>query len=173
MTRTRPSVQTGLDRLLDDREELETLEGAALGLLVNPTSVTADLEHAIDACLAEGLDVRRLFGPEHGVRGQAQDMEAVDQQRDPISGIPTVSLYGGSVDSLRPDPEYLEDLDILVADLQDVGARYYTYASTIGYVMDVCGDVGVEVRVLDSRATSSRRRVDPSLAPSRSRPATE
>lgn len=144
-----PRVQTGLDRLLADQKRLEALSGARVGLLANPTSVTHTLEHAIDALQARGVELVRLFGPEHGVRAEAQDMEAVDESRDPISGIPTVSLYGATYDSLRPSQEQLEDLDIVLADIQDIGARYYTYAYTVGLMMEACGKAGVDVWVLD------------------------
>lgn len=139
-------VETGLQRLLRaDR----ALDGARVGLLANPTCVTEDLRHGLDALLERGIDVVRLFAPEHGIRAAAQDMEAVDQSADPLTGIPTVSLYGDDVESLRPEPGTVEDLDVLLADIQDVGARYYTYASTVGLAMDVCGDVDTEVWVLD------------------------
>ncbi|MFB6264267.1 MAG: exo-beta-N-acetylmuramidase NamZ domain-containing protein [Bradymonadaceae bacterium] len=142
-------VRTGLERLLDSPERLATLRDARVGLLVNPTSVTAELDHAIDAMVGRDVEVVRLFAPEHGVRSQAQDMETVEQRRDPVSGLPVVSLYQEDRDSLKPPASVLEDLDILVADLQDVGARYYTYATTIGLAMDACGEAGVEVWVLD------------------------
>jgi uncharacterized protein YbbC (DUF1343 family) len=76
-------------------------------------------------------------------------MEAVEQSRDPISQIPTISLYGATYDSLQPPQEALEDLDIVIADIQDVGSRYYTYAYTVGLMMQACGQAGVEVWVLD------------------------
>ncbi len=142
-------VQTGLGRLLADDDLLDELRGARVGLLANPTCLTRRLEHGLDALLGRDVNIVRLFGPEHGVRSAAQDMEAVEATRDPLTDIPTVSLYGDSADSLRPDPADLRDLDILLADLQDVGARYYTYASTIGFAMQVCGRVGTEVWVLD------------------------
>ncbi|MDX1748307.1 MAG: DUF1343 domain-containing protein, partial [Halobacteriales archaeon] len=142
-------VRTGLDVLLNDRERLGRLDGRRVGLLVNPTSVTSELEHAVDALREVGVQIVRLFGPEHGVRGEAQDMEAVAENFDPITGIPTVSLYGHTFDSLRPDPDEVEGLDVVLADIQDVGARYYTYIYTIGLMMDVCGAEGVDVWVLD------------------------
>ncbi|MFW5966922.1 MAG: exo-beta-N-acetylmuramidase NamZ domain-containing protein [Persicimonas sp.] len=145
----RPHVQTGLDRLLASSRRLETLRGARVGLLANPTSVTFELEHAVDALRRSGVEPVRLFGPEHGVRAQAQDMEAVDQDVDPVSGIETISLYGAELESLRPDPEHLEDLDVVLADLQDIGARYYTYAYTVGLMMEACGEADVSVWVLD------------------------
>jgi uncharacterized protein YbbC (DUF1343 family) len=142
-------VQTGLDRLLADSKRLQKLKGARVALLANPTSVTRELEHAIDALGVRGIELLRLFGPEHGVRAEAQDMEVVEETRDPISRIPTVSLYGSTYDSLRPAPQHLDDLDIVIADIQDIGARYYTYAYTVGLMMQACGEAGVEVWVLD------------------------
>ena len=144
-----PRVATGLDVLLDDRKRLDELRGRSVGLLVNPTSISADFDHAIEALRQAGLDIVRLFGPEHGVRADAQDMEAVDETVDPISGLPTVSLYGDTVDSLRPDEEHLRDLDIVICDIQDIGARYYTYVYTIGLMMDACGRADTPVMVLD------------------------
>ena len=142
-------VQTGLDNLLADSERLGQLRGRRVGLLVNPTSVTADLEHAIEALCASGLDVVRLFGPEHGVRADAQDMESVDETVDPLSGLPCISLYGDTFDSLQPKAGHLEDLDTVICDIQDVGARYYTYVYTIGLMMEACGDADVSVVILD------------------------
>lgn len=142
-------VATGLERLLADERRLDQLRGAAVGLLANPTCVTPDLRHGLDVLLEAGVEVERLFGPEHGVRAEAQDMEAVEQAKDPVTGIPVVSLYGVDRDSLRPDPDDLADLDVLIADIQDIGARYYTYASTVGFAMEVCGEVGTSVWVLD------------------------
>lgn len=144
-----PNLETGLARLLDNEARLETLRDARVGFLGNPTSVTADLTHAVDALVERGVEPVRLFGPEHGVRAAAQDMEAVDQSTDPVTGIPTVSLYGDSEASLRPSREAVADLDVVIADIQDVGARYYTYASTVGFMMEACGRVGTEVWVLD------------------------
>lgn len=142
-------VLTGLDRLLADPALLKELEGKSLGLLVNPTSVTADLTHAIDALLAKNVRIVRLFGPEHGVRGEAQDMESVVEDRDPITGIPTISLYGHTLESLQPTAAELSGLDLVIADIQDIGSRYYTYVYSIGLMMEACGRVDIPVWVLD------------------------
>ncbi len=146
---TSPKIVTGLDVLLGDESLLSKLRNRRIGLLVNPTSVTSGLDHAIEACEGAGLNLVRLFGPEHGVRADAQDMEAVDETVDPISGIETISLYGDSFDSLRPDPAHLHDLDTVICDIQDIGARYYTYVYTIGMMMDAFGDADVPVVVVD------------------------
>jgi len=152
MALTKPVVTSGLDRLLGDphyASHLGRLRGARVGLLVNPTSVTRELVHAIEALTAAGVNITRLFGPEHGVRAEAQDMEAVTESTDPISGLPAISLYGHTFESLSPSQEHLEDLDIVIADIQDIGTRYYTYAYTVGLMMEACGKAGVEVWVLD------------------------
>ncbi|MCB9531513.1 MAG: DUF1343 domain-containing protein [Myxococcales bacterium] len=146
---TRRAVSTGLDRLLADQGALKHLAARRVGLLANPTSVTRGFVHAVDALIAAGVRPDRLFGPEHGVRGEAQDMIAVAQDVDPISGISTVSLYGAAVESLAPTPDQLDGLDLLLIDLQDVGSRYYTYVYTAMLTAEACTRAGVEVWVLD------------------------
>ncbi len=140
-------MRIGLEVLLSDQPEV--LRGRRVGLCCNHTAVDGRLDHAIDRLLGEGVDLVRLFGPEHGVRATAQDMIGVDEARDPVSGLPTVSLYGADEASLHPDPGTLDDLDVLLFDIQDVGARYYTYQATLGYVMRVAGRVGTQILVLD------------------------
>ena len=144
MTRT----MTGLDRIMDDRADV--LAGKRIGLIANPTSVDGHLRHAIDLLAAHpGVDLRALFGPEHGLRGDAQDMIAVDTSRDARTGLPVHSLYGTDEASLTPTPAMLEGLDALVFDVQDVGARYYTYVWSMVYAMRACARAGIEMIVLD------------------------
>ncbi len=141
-------VTIGLERLLTDQRSL--LEGRRLGLLCNPVSVDRRFRHAADLLVtAAGKRLVRLFGPEHGVRGVAQDMVPVGHQTDPETGLPVVSLYGADVGSLRPRREDLADLDVLVCDLQDVGSRYYTYAWTALLCLEICAEVGVTLVVCD------------------------
>jgi uncharacterized protein YbbC (DUF1343 family) len=118
-------------------------------LCCNPTAVDHEYRHAIDLLLGSGWKVERLFGPEHGVRATAQDMEHVHEHRDPVTGIPTVSLYGSTAASLRPPASAVEDLDVVLFDIQDIGARFYTYQATLGFLMEVAGRVGTRVVVLD------------------------
>jgi uncharacterized protein YbbC (DUF1343 family) len=99
--------------------------------------------------MERGVDIARLFGPEHGVRATAQDMEEVEEVRDPVTGVPTVSLYGDDEASLKPSPDLVEDLDVVLFDIQDIGARYYTYQATLGFMMEVAGRVDTRVIVLD------------------------
>jgi len=142
-------VRLGLDRLLSDN--LHLLRGKRVGLVCNASTVTADLEHAADRFSQHTeFELVRLFGPEHGLRGDAQDMIAVAEvATDPWTGVELHSLYGTSEASLRPDPELMADLDVVVFDIQDVGARYYTYVYTMAFCMEAAGKVGVPVIVCD------------------------
>ncbi len=139
-------MRCGLERLLDDPS---TLSGARVGFLCNHTAVDHGLRHGIDRLQAAGVELVRLFAPEHGVRATAQDMEHVGETIDPVSGLPVISLYGSSADSLRPRPEDVADLDVVLFDIQDIGARYYTYQASLGFLMEVAGAVGTRVVVLD------------------------
>jgi len=141
-------VRTGLERLLDG--DGPRLAGRRLGLIANPTTVDGQLAHSIDLMVAAGLDLVALFGPEHGLRGDAQYMVAVgDESRDRRTGLPVHSLYGHTEASLTPTPAMLEGIDTLIFDIQDVGSRYYTYAATMVLAMRACARAGVEVVVLD------------------------
>jgi uncharacterized protein YbbC (DUF1343 family) len=140
-------VRTGLERLLDG--EGPRLAGRRLGLIANPTTVDPDMVHAVDRMVAAGLGLVALYGPEHGLRGDAQYMEAVGEARDRRTGLPVYSLYGHTEASLSPAPETLAGLDTLLFDIQDVGSRYYTYAATMVLAMRACARAGIEVVVLD------------------------
>ncbi len=145
------TVRSGLDRFVASPAHAAGLaRGARVGLVAHPSSVDAALRHAADL-LRASLDVRlvRLFGPEHGVRGEAQDMEAVGGGVDPATGLPVVSLYGSDESSLRPRRSDLEGLDAVVCDLQDVGSRYYTFVYTLSFVMEACAEAEIPVVVLD------------------------
>jgi uncharacterized protein YbbC (DUF1343 family) len=141
-------VRTGLERLLAG--EVSRLRGARVGLIANPTSVDPDLRHGADLLAgSSALELRALFGPEHGIRGDAQYMIAVGEERDPRTGLPVHSLYGADEASLEPRAADLEGLDALVFDVQDVGARYYTYAWTMVHAMRACARAGIALCVLD------------------------
>jgi len=142
------TVQTGLARLASEGSSL--LDGRRLGLLVNATSVDAQLRHAIELLQARReLKVTALFGPEHGVRGDAQDMISVDAARDARSGLPIHSLYGATPASLTPTAEMLDGIDVMVYDVQDVGSRYYTFVWTMVLAMRACAAAGKAFCVLD------------------------
>ena len=144
-------VATGLQRLVDgDDVALAPLRGRRVGLLVNPTAVDVDLRHAADLLTARtDLRVTALFGPEHGVRGDAQDMAGVDDDHDARTGLPVHSLYGHTAASLTPTAAMLDDIDVLVYDVQDVGARYYTFVWTMVLAMRACAQAGKAFVVLD------------------------
>jgi uncharacterized protein YbbC (DUF1343 family) len=141
-------VRPGLEILLDDPRAFVPPR-TRVALVCNHTAVDRRLRHAIELLSAAGVTLVRLFGPEHGVRATAQDMEHVTEHRDPVSGLPVVSLYGRDAASLRPAPDTLADVDLVLFDIQDVGARYYTYQATLGFVMQVAGRLGKPVVVLD------------------------
>ena len=137
-------VRVGLDRVLE--EEPGVIAGKRLGLICNPTSVDGELRHAADLLAARpGIEIAALFGPEHGVRGDAQDMIAVGEARDARTGLPVHSLYGDSEASLSPSPESLRGLDALVFDIQDVGSRYYTYVWTMALALRAAALAGLEL----------------------------
>ncbi|TNE90918.1 MAG: DUF1343 domain-containing protein [Deltaproteobacteria bacterium] len=140
-------MKSGLEVLLDSG--VRSLSGQRVGFCCNHTAVDHRFQHGIDLLQEAGVNLVRLFGPEHGVRATAQDMIHVHEQKDPVTGIDTVSLYGATEASLHPTPESLQDLDVILFDIQDIGARYYTYQATLGYMMQVAGTVGARIVVLD------------------------
>jgi uncharacterized protein YbbC (DUF1343 family) len=144
-----PSVVPGLPILLHERRDL--LRGKRVGLICNASTITPAFEHAADHFHgAQDFELVQLFGPEHGIRGDAQDMIVVDGGGiDSRTGLPVHSLYGQQESSLWPTEESLTNLDVLVFDIQDVGARYYTYVYTMAHAMEVAGRVGLPVVVCD------------------------
>ncbi|MGC3999675.1 MAG: DUF1343 domain-containing protein [Anaeromyxobacter sp.] len=126
------------------------LRGRRVGLVCNPTAVTRGLVHAADLLhAAPGVTLAALFGPEHGVRGDAQYMAAVAGESDPRTGVPVHSLYGETAASLRPSKAALAGLDALVFDIQDVGTRYYTYQATMMLCLEAAAEAGIRFVVLD------------------------
>lgn len=141
-------VVVGLERILSD--QIGLLKGKRVGLVVNPTSVTPELFHAIDLFHAHtGIDLKAIFGPEHGARGDVQYMVDVGEEHDARTGLRVHSLYGKTKESLKPTPKMLEDVDVMVVDIQDIGSRYYTYVYTMSYCMEAAAQLGKEVVVLD------------------------
>ena len=139
---------TGLDRLArGDADVLASLKGR-LGLVAHPASVDRRLRHAREVMRDRGLDVAALFGPEHGYGGEAQDMIGVEDARD-RDGTPIHTLYGERYADLAPRREHLEGLDVIVVDLQDVGARYYTFVWTCALVIEAASQLGIRTVVLD------------------------
>jgi uncharacterized protein YbbC (DUF1343 family) len=138
------SVLSGLDRLLARPGKLK---GRRLGLIANPTTVTSGLVHgALALKAARGLKLTTLFGPEHGIWADAQDLVHVEDSRDARTGLRVYSLYGKH---LAPTAEMLAGVDALVYDVQDVGSRYYTFIYTMLHAMEACAASGRTMVVLD------------------------
>ena len=139
-----PTVRTGADILVDT--EFDRLAGKTVGLIVNHTARVQG-EHLINLVHA-APDVRlgAIFGPEHGLRGTSEDGELVKDGIDQLTGVPVYSLYGSH---RRPTPEMLDGLDVLIYDIQDVGARFYTFISTMGLSMQSAAESGIPFMVLD------------------------
>jgi len=141
-------VATGLERVVTG--DADVLRGRRVGVIANPTAVDAELRHAVDLlAAAPGVQLVSLFGPEHGLRGDAQDMIGVGDDRDARTGLPVHSLYGHDEASLSPRPEMLEGIDLLVYDVQDVGSRYYTFVWTMVLAMRAAAKAGIGFAVLD------------------------
>ncbi|MFP4095701.1 MAG: exo-beta-N-acetylmuramidase NamZ domain-containing protein [Cyclobacteriaceae bacterium] len=126
-------------------EYLPLLQGKQVAAVVNNTSRIGNT-HLVDSLLARGVNIKTIFSPEHGFRGDAAAGETVQNSVDTKTGIPIISLYGKNK---KPLPEQLEDIDLVIFDIQDVGARFYTYISTMHYVMEACAEQGKQVVVLD------------------------
>lgn len=142
---TSQDVLPGVEVLV--RDHVADLAGKRVGILTNPTGVTRNLQSTIDAVRGmPGVEVVRLFSPEHGLRGQHYAGDKVNEKVDPVSGLPVMSLYGAT---RRPTPEMLEGLDVILYDIQDVGHRTYTFVSSLTYLMEECEKAGVAVWVLD------------------------
>lgn len=124
---------------------LDELDGKRVGLVMNPTARIGDT-HMLDTLMALDVNVSALFAPEHGFRGEAGAGEKIEDGEDQQTGLPVFSLYG---DTRKPTPEMLEEVDILLFDMQDVGARFYTYNATMGSVIEAAADAGVPVWILD------------------------
>lgn len=121
------------------------LRGKRVGAVVNHSSMIGP-DHLIDTLLALEVDLRKVFAPEHGFRGDVADGELISDSRDAKTGLPIISLYGRNK---KPTPAQLEDLDVIVFDIQDVGVRFYTYLSTLHYIMEAAAEAGKQVIVLD------------------------
>ena len=138
-------VLTGIEVL--ERGGFEPLKGKRVGLVTNPSGVDRNLRSTIDILFeAPEVQLVALYGPEHGVRGDAYAGDHVQSSLDSRTGLPVYSLYGST---REPSPEMLKGIDVMVYDIQDVGVRCYTFISTLGLVMRACAKADVEVLVLD------------------------
>ncbi len=137
-----PKLKVGAER---SEIYLPLLEGKKVGLVVNQTSVV-DSVHLINYLVSKGVDVKGIYAPEHGYKGNVERGKHVDGEIDAETGIPVYSLYGKNH---KPSPEILKDIDVMVFDMQDVGVRFFTYIYTMTRVMEASAENGIKVVVLD------------------------
>jgi uncharacterized protein YbbC (DUF1343 family) len=140
-------MQFGIDCLLADPALLRQLDGRRVALIAHPASVTASLQHSLDALIAAGVNITSAFGPQHGLKGDKQDnMVETADEIDPRYGIPIFSLYG---EVRRPTGQMMSSADVFLFDLQDLGCRIYTFVTTLLYLLEEAAKMGKEVWVLD------------------------
>jgi len=155
-----PFVKLGIEVLQDRHFDL--LRGKTVGLITNPTGVDSQLRSTIDILLhAPGVRLVALFGPEHGVRGDAPAGSAIASTTDSRTGLPVYSLYGRT---RKPTPEMLQHIDVLVYDMQDIGCRSYTYISTMGLAMEAAAEQAIPFVVLDRPDPLGGVRVEGNIA---------
>lgn len=136
------TIQTGADQL---SLYLPALQGKRVGMVVNHTSQIGKT-HLVDSLIARGVTIKTIFAPEHGFRGEATDGEKISNSRDPRTGVFITSLYGPN---RKPTPAQMDSLDVVIFDIQDVGTRFYTYISTMHYVMEACAERNKPLIILD------------------------
>lgn len=137
-------LRTGADRL---EILLPMIQGKKIALVVNQTSiVSSNQKHLVDTLLTLGIPIEVIFAPEHGFRGEADAGELISDSMDPKTGLRIISLYGANK---KPTDEQLKGVDVVLFDIQDVGTRFYTYISTLHYVMEACADYLIPLIVLD------------------------
>jgi len=137
------SIKTGADNY---EKYLPLLKDKKVGIVTNQTGILSDKTHVVDFLLEKKIALQTIFAPEHGFRGTADAGEHVVDGKDPKTGLPIISLYG---DNKKPKAAQLAGIDVMIFDLQDVGARFYTYISSLHYVMEACAENGIPLIVLD------------------------
>jgi uncharacterized protein YbbC (DUF1343 family) len=136
-------IKTGADNYT---AYLSILKGKKIGIVTNQTGILSDKTHLVDFLLGKNIAIKTIFAPEHGFRGTADAGEHVVDGKDSKTGLPIISLYGNNK---KPKPEQLAGIDILVFDLQDVGARFYTYISSLHYIMEACAENNITLLIFD------------------------
>ena len=137
-------VNNGLDILLRNTDQLKKRN---IALIANQTSVSLNMNYSWQELQKQGIGLKKIFSPEHGLFSTEQDQIAVTDQ--PLIGCNVVSLYGDSADSLLPDKSLLQDIDLVIFDIQDIGSRYYTYINTLTLFMEAVNGRDIEILVLD------------------------
>jgi len=138
-------IKLGLDVLMESK--LDLVKGKRVGVITNQTGVNSKGTHIIDLLYhAPEVELVALFGPEHGIRGDVEGGYHIDNQKDPKTGVPIFSIYGKTK---KPTPEMLQNIDVLIFDVQDIGARFYTFISTMSLCMEAAAENNIEFMVLD------------------------
>jgi uncharacterized protein YbbC (DUF1343 family) len=137
------SFKTGAD---NSENYLSLLKDKKVGVVSNQTGILSNKIHLVDFLVSNAIQVQKIFAPEHGFRGTADAGELIIDGKDTKTGLPIISLYGANK---KPTPEQLEGIDILIFDIQDVGARFYTYISSLHYIMEACAENNIPLVVLD------------------------
>lgn len=138
-------VFSGLDVLIGERQDI--IRGKRIGIVTNQTAITKDKQHIVDALVTlPRVNIKALFAPEHGIRGDREGGEYIESYVDSLTGIKVYSLYGKS---RKPSSAMLDSIDVLLFDIQDIGARFYTYISTMGLAMEAAAEKGIPFVVLD------------------------
>lgn len=150
---TNPIIKTGADNY---EKYLPLLKNKKVGIVTNQTGLLTNKTHVVDFLLEKKIAVQTIFAPEHGFRGTADAGEHVVDGKDSKTGLPIISLYG---DNKKPKAAQLAEIDVMIFDLQDVGARFYTYISSLHYVMEACAENGIPLIVFD-RPNPNGRIVD-------------
>jgi uncharacterized protein YbbC (DUF1343 family) len=136
-------IKTGAD---NSSAYLPLLKDKKVGIITNQTGILSDKTHLVDFLLDKKINVQKIYAPEHGFRGTADAGELIKDGKDTKTGLPIISLYGNNK---KPKPEQLAGIDVMVFDLQDVGARFYTYISSLHYIMEACAENNIPLIVLD------------------------
>jgi uncharacterized protein YbbC (DUF1343 family) len=139
---TTNEIKTGADQT---EQYLSYLKGKRVAVLANPTSIIGK-RHLVDSLLALKINIVKVFGPEHGFRGNASAGVKVKDEKDPVTGVPVISLYGPK---RKPTKEDLANVDLMIFDIQDVGCRFYTYINVLSHIMEACAENNKELLILD------------------------
>ncbi|MFH6968677.1 exo-beta-N-acetylmuramidase NamZ domain-containing protein [Flavobacterium sp. FlaQc-28] len=136
-------IKTGADNF---EKYIPLLKDKKVGIVTNQTGLLSNKKHVVDFLLEKKINIQTIFAPEHGFRGTADAGEHIVDGKDSKTGLSIISLYG---DNKKPKPEQLSGIDVMIFDLQDVGARFYTYISSLHYVMEACAENNVPLIILD------------------------
>lgn len=143
LTSTDVAFKTGAENF---ESYLPLLKDKKAGIVTNQTGILSKEKHLVDFLIEQNINLQKIYAPEHGFRGTADAGELIVDGKDTKTNLPIISLYGNNK---KPKPEQLEGIDVLVFDLQDVGARFYTYISSLHYVMEACAENNIPLLVLD------------------------